>query len=58
MKGREEGTKEKIGRKKVSLKKIYLGVKRWLEENAIRVQRKVEEDDIFENAPVANIQFL
>ena len=58
MKDREEGTKEKIGRMKVSLKKIYLGVKRWLEENAIRVQIKVEEDDIFENAPVANIQFL
>ena len=58
MKDREEGTKEKIGRKKVSLKKISLGVKRWLKENAIMVQRKVEEDDIFENAPIANIQFL
>ena len=58
MKDREEGTKEKIGRKKVSLKKISLGVKIWLKENAIMVQRKVEEDDIFENAPVANIQFL
>jgi len=35
VKDREEGTKEKIGRKKVSLKKISLGVKRWLEETAI-----------------------
>ena len=58
MKDREEGTKEKIGRKKVSLKKISLGVKIWLKENAIMVQRKVEEDDIFENALIANIQFL
>ena len=45
MEDREEGTKEKTGRKKVSLKNISLGVKRWLEETAIMVQRKVEEDN-------------
>ena len=58
MKDKEEQTKEKTRRKKVSLKKISLGVKRWLKETAIMAQRKVEGDDVLENAPVANIQFL
>ena len=58
VKDREEQTKEKTGRKKVSLKKISLGVKGWLKETAIMAQRKVEGDDVLENAPVANIQFL
>ena len=58
VKDKEEQTKEKTGRKKVSLKKISLGVKRWLKETAIMAQRKVEGDDVLENAPVANIQFL
>ena len=58
VKDKEEQTKEKTRRKKVSLKKISLGVKRWLKETAIMAQRKVEGDDVLENAPVANIQFL
>ena len=37
MEDREEGTKEKTGRKKVSLKKISLGVKIWLKETVIMV---------------------
>ena len=56
MEDREEGTKEKTGRKKVSLKKISLGVKIWLKETVIMVQRKVEEDDVLQNVPIANIQ--
>ena len=35
VKDKEEQTKEKTRRKKVSLKKISLGVKRWLKETAI-----------------------
>ena len=43
MNDKEEGTKEKTRRKKVSLKKIYLGVKIWLEETAIMGREKLNK---------------
>ena len=59
MEDREEGTKEKTGRKKVSLKrKIYLKVKRWLEMAAIKAQREVGEDDVLKNVPVTIFNFI